>query len=1481
MPHSELDAANEEIRDEQATALAKILAPTSIRSTPNDSNPFLATHPSLDPNSPQFNAKTWTKALRYAFAQDSEKYPQHPMGVSWRDLGVHGFGSDIDCQKDCLNVLWRGFMRVREWLSRRKQRLQILRNFDGLVQSGEMLLVLGRPGSGVTTLLKTIAGQTHGLNLDQNTRFNYQGIPWDVMHSRFRGEVIYQAEMDIHFSQLTVGQTLSFAALARTPRNRLHGISRKLYAQHMRDVVMAVFGISHTINSKLGNNYVRGISGGERKRVSIAEVTLNRSAIQCWDNSTRGLDSATALEFAKTLKLSTQLDGTTAIVSIYQASQSAYDAFHKVTVLYEGRQIYFGHKDAAKKYFTDLGYHCPDRETTADFLTSLTNPLERVVEPGFESKVPRTPVEFAEVWKKSAARAQVLREIRTFEEAYPMQGHQLGQLKAARKTQQASFTLDRRNKSPYTLSIPMQINLCIIRGFQCLRGDKCFFAVTILANFVVSLALGSIYYNLSPTADTLNSKCVLLYFALLFNCLTSVLEVFSLYAKQPIIEKQSRYALCHPFAEAISSIICDLPSKILSTIVFSIPMYFLANLRQEVSSFFIYLLFSFTCTLSVSMILRSIGQISRTIQQALAPATVFILASVLYVGFVLPARNMQGWLRWINYLDPIAYAYESLVANEFSGRQFQCTQFIPRGSLYVNSTAFQRTCSVAGALPGDDFIDGDVYINASFEYYRSHIWRNFGILIAYIIFFALVYISVAEYLSLSPSRGEILVFRRKGARKSTSSMRRRQDEESTGASDSRARSLHTEANDASHAASEQDVVIQKPNSVFHWSNITYDITIKDKPRRILDNVDGWVKPGALTALMGATGAGKTTLLDVLADRVTMGVITGDILVDGYPRRKAFHRQTGYVQQEDLHLQTSTVREALRFSAALRQPSEVSTAQKNLYVEEVIGLLNMEAYADAVIGVPGEGLNVEQRKRLTIGVELAAKPDLLIFLDEPTSGLDSQTAWSIASLIRKLSDNGQAVLCTIHQPSAMLFQKFDRLLLLGSGGKTVYFGDIGENSRIVTSYFERHGAELCDTSENPAEWMLRVIGAFPGGHGHQNWADIWRNSQEYAAVRKELSELVSVAVTNSRPDQNEAPEEPVSYYATPFHHQFLSCTKRAFEHYWRIPSYIYAKLTLCGGTSLFIGVSFYRSELTMSGLQQQMFSIFMLLVIFAFLAYQTMPQFIVLRQQYEERERDSHSYSWYVFILSNVVVELPWNLLASLLVIPPFYYLVGMNKNAIPTDSVNERSMFMFLLTWSFIIFESTFTDMAVAGAGTAEVGAAIALLLFALSLLSCGVMVPYTALPRPWIAMYKVSPFTYIVSAMLSTGIANHEVKCVDLELLRFQPGSAQNCGEYMAPFTQIAGGAVYNPSDTSLCMYCPLVDTNVFLSSFGALYDERWRNLGLVWAYIVFNIFAALFLYWAARVPKKIAWTGFLPEYFKRGSLKRWISPPGSTVRG
>lgn len=367
------------------------------------------------------------------------------------------------------------------------------------------------------------------------------------------------------------------------------------------------------------------------------------------------------------------------------------------------------------------------------------------------------------------------------------------------------------------------------------------------------------------------------------------------------------------------------------------------------------------------------------------------------------------------------------------------------------------------------------------------------------------------------------------------------------------------------------------------------------------------------------------------------------------------QKTGYVQQQDLHLATSTVREALNFSALLRQPKTTPRKEKLAYVEEVIKVLEMDGYADAVVGVPGEGLNVEQRKRLTIGVEMAAKPALLLFLDEPTSGLDSQTAWSICTLLRKLANNGQAILCTIHQPSAILFQEFDRLLFLASGGRTVYFGDIGQRSKTLTSYFERNGSRECGVEENPAEWMLDVIGAAPGSQNTIDWPQKWRDSNEKQNIRATLADMK--VQLQEQPVDN----DPTSLreFAESFPSQLSAVTTRVFEQYWRTPSYLYSKVLLCSATALFIGFSFWDSAISLQGLQNQLFSIFMLMTIFGNLVQQIMPHFVTQRALYEARERPSKTYSWKVFMLANIVVEMPWNTLMAVIIYGCFYYPIGM------------------------------------------------------------------------------------------------------------------------------------------------------------------------------------------------------------------------------
>ncbi|KAI9831805.1 MAG: hypothetical protein M1819_004702 [Sarea resinae] len=1406
-------------------------------------NPFTGEKDSaLDPNSPNFSAKAWVKALLKLQSRDPDLFPERTAGIAYKNLNVHGYGTPTDYQKDVGNVLLEGPAVIRKMLGLGQTKIQILRNFEGLVHSGEMLVVLGRPGSGCSTLLKTIAGETHGIYVDSESYINYQGISAKQMHSQFRGEAIYTAETDVHFPQLSVGDTLSFAAQARAPRSLPEGVSKKQYASHLRDVVMAMFGLGHTINTRVGNDYIRGVSGGERKRVSIAEAALCGSPLQCWDNSTRGLDSANALEFCRTLKMSTESLGATACVAIYQASQSAYDVFDKVVLLYEGRQIYFGRTTDAKEFFTTMGFHCPDRQTTADFLTSLTSATERVVKPGWEDRVPRTPDEFAEAWKKSETHAQLMRDIESYEKQYPIGGEQLQKFIASRRAQQAKR---QRVKSPYTLSFGQQIRLCVVRGFQRLRGDPSLTFTALFGNFAMSLIVGSVFYNMPHTTASFFQRGSLLFFAVLLNAFSSALEILTLYAQRPIVEKQARYALYHPSVEAIASMLCDMPYKITNAFTFNLPLYFLTNLRREPGPFFFYVLISFASTMVMSQVFRTIGSASRSISEAMAPAAILILALVIYTGFVLPTRNMLGWSRWINYLNPLAYSFESLMVNEFHKRTFDCAAFVPSGPGYETVTGLSRACSVAGAVAGSPTVNGDAYINASFEYYQAHKWRNFGILIGYFLFLTFTYLSATEFIQAKKSKGEVLLFRRGHAPASVKAAAKSGDIEATA-------ELPVVA-EKGNGSDDAIAVIQKQTAIFHWQDVCYDIKIKGEPRRLLDHVDGWVKPGTLTALMGVSGAGKTTLLDVLATRVTMGVVTGEMLVDGRQRDDSFQRKTGYVQQQDLHLSTSTVREALNFSAVLRQPAHVSRKEKMDYVNEVIKLLEMEEYADAVVGVPGEGLNVEQRKRLTIGVELAAKPQLLLFLDEPTSGLDSQTSWSICDLMEKLTNHGQAILCTIHQPSAMLFQRFDRLLFLARGGRTVYFGEVGENSKILTNYFESNGAPPCPPEANPAEWMLEIIGAAPGSHSDINWPETWNNSPERTEVRNELARMktdLPLHKTVSAP----ADKTTLSEFAAPMTVQVYECTQRVFQQYWRTPSYIYSKFALCLSTSLFVGFSFFKAKNSQQGLQNQMFSIFMLMTIFGNLVQQIMPHFVTQRALYEVRERPSKAYSWKAFMLCNILVELPWNSLMAVVMFLCWYYPIGLYRNAEPTGAVHERGALMFLLIWTFMLFTSTFTNMIIAGIETAETGGNIANLLFSLTLIFCGVIAAPGTFPGFWIFMYRVSPFTYLVSAMLSTAVANTKVVCSSIEYRHFNPPNGSTCAKYLSEYISTNGGYVTNPSATSDCQFCAISSTNTFLASINAHYSQRWRNFGFMWIYIIFNICAAVAIYWVARVPKKSA---------------------------
>lgn len=219
--------------------------------------------PRLNPESPEFDIYIWARAFMRAMDEDDIKWAR--AGFTFKNLNVSGSGSALSIQSDVAAPLLAPF-RLGEYFNFGKNpHKKILRDFDGVVRSGEMLIVLGRPGSGCSTFLKSICGELTGLELEEGSTIHYNGIPQAQMVKEFRGEVIYNQEVDKHFPHLSVGETLEFAAAARTPQSRVKGISRQQFLQHMTKVVMAIFGLGHTRNTKVGNEFIRGVSGGERK----------------------------------------------------------------------------------------------------------------------------------------------------------------------------------------------------------------------------------------------------------------------------------------------------------------------------------------------------------------------------------------------------------------------------------------------------------------------------------------------------------------------------------------------------------------------------------------------------------------------------------------------------------------------------------------------------------------------------------------------------------------------------------------------------------------------------------------------------------------------------------------------------------------------------------------------------------------------------------------------------------------------------------------------------------------------------------------------------------------------------------------------------------------------------------------------------------------------------------------------------------------
>ena len=1325
-------------------------------------------------------------------ANSAEEQNRH-VGVVFKNLTVKGQGLGAALQP-AVSDIFNGPPRAIAGLFNKSQKADpkasirtIIDDFTGCVKPGEMLLVLGAPGAGCSSFLKVLANQTAGFESIEGG-VTYGGTESKIMAKDYRGEILYNPEDDFHYATLSVKNTLSFALETRTPgkASRIDGETRKQYVEEFLSVVTKLFWIEHTLGTKVGDQFVRGVSGGERKRVSIAEALITKATTQCWDNSTKGLDASTALEYVEALRTLTNMAKISTSVALYQAGEQLYELFDKVVLIHEGKCLYYGPANQAAAHFEGLGFFKPSRWTTADFLTSVTDVHERKVREGWEHRIPRSTEQFAQAYAKSEICQANLRDVQEFERQ--VEQERLERVAEAAKSKQ---------KNNYILPFHKQIIACTQRQFLIMWGDK----QTLVGRWggIVFLALiiGSLFYNLPKTATGVFPRGGVMFFLLLFNALLALAELTSQFAGRPVLLKHKSFSFYRPAAFAIAQTLVDVPLIFIQVLIFDLVIYFMAGLSRTASQFFISLLFLWTQTMSMYSLFRSVGAWAPSLDAATNLTGVMLQATVVYTGYLIPPVKMRPYFKWLFNLNPMAYAFEGLMGNEFSKLQIQCEPpyLVPQGP---GATPAHQSCTIQGSQPGQPFVNGADYIATAFQYTRAHLWRNFGIMLGFWLFFLVVTMLGMEAQKPNAGGAVVTIFKRGQAPKAIQ-QGGAHDEEKGAAADGN--KLETESSESDTEVPVSGVA--KNEAIFTYQNINYIIPYGDGERQLLNGVQGYVRPGRLTALMGSSGAGKTTLLNTLAQRQTFGVVTGDFLVDGRPLPKSFQRATGFAEQQDIHEPTATVREALRFSALLRQPKSVPIQEKYDYCETIIDLLEMRSIAGATIGVVGTGLNPEQRKRLTIGVELASKPELLMFLDEPTSGLDSGAAFNIVRFLRKLADAGQAILCTIHQPSSVLFEYFDELLLLKAGGRVVYHGSLGKDSRTMIDYFELNGASTCPPSANPAEYMLEAIGAGNPGYRGKDWGDVWAQSEEHGQrtveIQQIISERQSVQTRSNMDDDRE--------YAMPMFTQIVTVIKRQFVAYWRTPDYVIGKFMLHIFTGLFNTFTFYHIGESTTDLQSRLFSVFLTLVIAPPLIQQLQPKYLEARQIFESREMKAKIYSWVAFTAGTVVVEIPYSLIAGTVYFNCWWWgAVGRHRNSFESG---YTWMFMML----FELFYVSIGQMIAAMAANALLASTLVPGFFTFIVSFCGVLVPYRALPYFWRSwMFDLTPFRYILEGWLGVAVHGIKVKCADNEFAKFSPPSGQTCENYTRSYIAQAGGYVQTGAN-GLCELCAYATGDEYVS--------------------------------------------------------------------
>ncbi|XVE63469.1 hypothetical protein DITRI_Ditri07aG0023000 [Diplodiscus trichospermus] len=1197
--------------------------------------------------------------------------------------------------------------------------ISIINNISGIIKPGRMTLLLGPPGCGKTSLLKALSGNLNK-SLKVSGEVSYNGYKLEAFVPQKTSA--YISQHDLHIPEMTVRETLDFSARCQGLGSRseimmevsrrekqagivpypdidtyMKAISMKgLSGTLQTDYILKILGLDICADTIVGDALRRGISGGQKKRLTTGETIVGPIKTLFMDEITNGLDSSTAFQIVACLRHLVRITDATLLVSLLQPAPETFDLFDDIILMAEGKILYQGPRDAILDFFQNCGFRCPQRK-------GIVISRKDQAQYWYNTELPYSYIS-ADMFSRKFRASHLGKKIEN------------DLLEPSDKSQCLEIAL---SFNQYSVSKWEIFRACLSREFLLIKRNSFLYIFKITQLVIIAFVTMTTFIRTEMEIDFPHANYYLgaLFYALLILIVDEFPEVHMTVSRLPIFYKQKMLCFYPAWAYAIPAIVLKIPISFIQSLVWTSLTYYVMGYSPQVWRFFRQFIIYFAVQISSASMFRFVASVFQTMDCSVAVGTLVLFLEMTSCGFIIPQSSMPSWLRWVFWVSPLTYATIGLSGNEFHAPRWKKV-------MAMNVTIGEATLKSHG-----------------FYFDEYFFWISIGVLFGFALVWNIGFTLALSFLKAPGSSRVVISHERLSEIKKGDSLNGTDTENVSSCSHSCIK----------EESSKGRMILPFDPLTLTFQNVQYYVDMPPKMRKggyaegklqILSDITGAVRPGVLTALMGPSGAGKTTLLDVLAGRKTVGCIEGEIRVGGYPKvQQTFARISGYCEQNDIHSPQITVHESLIFSAWLRLPPCVDSKIKTEFVKEVIETIELDGVKDCLVGIAGvSGLSTEQRKRLTIAVELVANPSI-IFMDEPTSSLDARAAAIVMRAVKNVVDTGRTIVCTIHQPGINIFEAFDELIFLKTGGKLIYCGPLGQHSSRVIEYFEKiPGAPRIKDNCNPATWMLEVTSTTVEAELGIDFAKIYKNSALYEN-NIELVRQLSAPPPGSK-DLHFPTQFSQNYWG-----QFKYCLWKLHLSYWRSPSYNLMRLLHTTVISLTLGMLFWNQGTKIKN-QQSLFNVFSSMyatVIFLGTNSGSAVQPFLARERIVMyRERFAGMYSSWVYAFAQVAIEVPYLFIQAVVFVIITYSMIGYYGSAAKVFWY-FYAMFSSLLYFNFLgmLLVSLTPDVAIAGALTSTC--------YPMLNLFSGFLIPKLRIPRWWIWLYYVMPTSWTLNCLLTS----------------------------------------------------------------------------------------------------------------------------------